>query len=354
MQDLCKRIGIDWPIFQAPMAGVSTPAMAAAVCKAGGLGALGLGASTPEAARDAIRATSAATRRPFNVNLFCHAPARADAAVEAGWLAALAPLFRRYGAEPPAELSEIYRSFLVDDAMLAVLLEERPAVVSFHFGLPDRRRIEALKAAGILLMASATSLTEARRVEAAGIDVVVAQGYEAGGHRGIFDPDSHDDRLGTLALTQILTATLFVPVVAAGGIMTGGGIAAALAAGAAAAQLGTAFIGCPESAADAAYRTALAGEAAAHTRMTAAISGRPARCLQNLFTNWGETHPGLTPPAYPTAYDAGKALNAVAKAMGETGFGAQWAGQGAPLSRALPVADLMDVLIAEMQKARGE
>jgi len=354
MQDICRRIGIDWPIFQAPMAGVSTPAMAAAVSEAGGLGALGLGASTPEAARDAIRATAALTARPFNVNLFCHAPARADAGIEADWLAALAPLFARFGAEPPATLSEIYRSFLVDDAMLAVLLEERPAVVSFHFGLPDRRRIEALKAAGILLMASATSLAEARVIEAAGVDVVVAQGYEAGGHRGVFDPAMHDDRLGTLALTQILAANLFIPVVAAGGIMTGGGIVAALAAGAAAAQLGTAFIGCPESAADAAYRAALAGEGAAHTRMTTAISGRPARCLQNPFTDWAEAHADLRPPAYPIAYDAGKALNAAAKGAGETGFGAQWAGQGAPLSRTLPAAGLMAALIAEMQKARGE
>lgn len=354
MRDLCKRIGIDWPIFQAPMAGVSTPAMAAAVCRAGGLGALGLGAATPEAARQAIRATRAATDRPFNVNLFCHSPARADAGTEARWLAALAPLFARFGAEPPVELSEIYRSFLVDDAMLAVLLEERPAVVSFHFGLPDRRRIAALKAAGILLMASATSLAEARQVEAAGIDVVVAQGYEAGGHRGIFDPEGSDDRLGTLALTQILAASLFVPVVAAGGIMTGGGIAAVLAAGASAAQLGTAFIGCPESAADAAYRAALSSESATHTRMVAAISGRPARCLQNRFTDWAQAHADLVPPAYPIAYDAGKALNAAAKAEGETGFGAQWAGQGAPLARELPAADLVAQLVAEMQKARGE
>lgn len=350
---LTERIGLRWPILQAPMAGVSTPAMAAAVTEAGGLGALGVGAASPEQARAMIRETRAATAGPFNVNVFCHAPAQADAGHAADWLAALAPLFAGFGAQPPEALSEIYRSFLVDDAMLTMLLEERPAVVSFHFGLPDARRIAALRDAGIALLASATDPAEARAAAAAGVDAVVAQGFEAGGHRGIFDPAAHDDRLGMLALTQILARDLAVPVIAAGGIMTGGGIAAALAAGAAAAQLGTAFIGCDESAADAAYRAALMGAAAAHTRMTAAISGRPARCLANRFTDWAETHPQAQPPAYPIAYDAGKALNAAAKAAGEAGFGTQWAGQGAPLARAMPAADLVALLAAEMERARG-
>ncbi|MDK3017179.1 NAD(P)H-dependent flavin oxidoreductase [Pseudodonghicola flavimaris] len=351
---LIERLGIDWPIFQAPMAGVATPALAAAATEAGGLGGLGLGASTVAGARAMIRDTRALTGGPFNVNLFCHAPAQSDAAVEAAWLAAMAPLFHGFGAEPPAGLAEIYQSFLNDDAMLTMLLEERPAVVSFHFGLPDRRRIAALKAAGIVLFASATSVAEARAAEAAGLDAVVAQGYEAGGHRGIFDPTGPDEQLGALELTRQLTAALSCPVIAAGGLMNGADIAAALAAGAEAAQLGTAFVVCPETAADAAYRAALHGAAAAQTRMTAAISGRPARALPNRFTDWAEAHAELSPPAYPIAYDAGKALNAAAKAAGETGFGAQWAGQGAPRARALPAAELMATLIAELKKARGE
>ena len=178
---------------------------------------------------------------------------------------------------------------------------------------------------------------------------MVAQGYEAGGHRGVFDPDADDDRLGTMALTRLLVRALDDPVIAAGGIMDGAGIAAALRLGAAAAQLGTAFVGCPESSADAGYRRALESDAAHHTVMTRAISGRPARCLANRFTALGA---GISPqaiPAYPIAYDAGKALHAAAKATGESGFGAQWAGQGAPLARALPAAELVAALRGEMR-----
>ena len=158
---------------------------------------------------------------------------------------------------PPARLTEIYQTFLTDDAKLAVLLAERPAVVSFHFGLPGRDRIEALRTAGIVLLATATNLEEGKAIAAAGIDAVVAQGYEAGGHRGMFDPRGPDGRLGTMALTRVLVKKLAIPVIAAGGIMDGAGIAASLALGAAAAQLGTAFIACPESSADAGYRAAL-------------------------------------------------------------------------------------------------
>ena len=344
------NLAIDWPILQAPMAGVSTPAMAAAVSEAGCLGALGLGASSAQAARDAIGRTRALTARPFAVNLFCHAPAARDPAVESAWLARLAPLFREFSAQPPQGLSEIYKSFLEDDAMLAVLLEEKPALVSFHFGLPQGEKIAALKAAGIALAASATSLEEARKIEAAGLDAVIAQGIEAGGHRGTFEADARDAGLGVLALTRVLVTNLSIPVVAAGGIMDGAGIAAALRLGAAGAQLGTAFVACPESSADAAYRAALL-DGPGRTRMTRAISGRPARCLENRFTEWGEAAGAREVPAYPLAYDAGKALNAAAKAAGETGFGAQWAGQGGPLARALPAGELAATLVRETQAA---
>jgi nitronate monooxygenase len=283
--------------------------------------------------------------------VFCHRPAIADVGRETAWLDRLRPEFTRYGAAPPDRLREIYQTFLTDDATLAVLLDERPAVVSFHFGLPARDRIEALRNAGIVLLATATNLAEGKAVAAAGIDAVVAQGYEAGGHRGVFDPIARDDRLGTTALTRLLVSKLHLPVIAAGGIMDGAGIAASLTLGAVAAQLGTAFIACPESSADAVYRAALMGPAAEHTVMTSAISGRPARCLANHFTALGATVEPEAIPDYPIAYDAGKTLHAAAKAKGDFGYGAQWAGQGAPLARAMPAAELVAILRSEMEQA---
>jgi nitronate monooxygenase len=347
-----RRLGIDTPIIQAPMAGVSTPAMAAAVAEAGALGSIAIGAVDVAAARNMIAAVRALTSRPFNVNVFCHRPPVADPDRERAWLSRLAPELARYGATPPARLRPIYTSFVEDDAMLAMLLAERPAVVSFHFGLPSSERIAALRAAGIVLFATATDLAEARAVAAAGVDVVVAQGIEAGGHRGVFDPAARDDGLGTLALARLLVRALDIPVIAAGGIMDGAGIAACLRLGVAAVQLGTAFIACPESSADAGYLAALASQAAHHTVMTTAISGRPARCLPNLLTALGERVTADEVPDYPIAYDAGKALHAAARAHGEFGYGAQWAGQGAPLARSLPAAELIAILQAELAEAQ--
>ncbi len=341
------RLGVRLPIVQAPMAGVSTPELAAAVSNAGGLGSIGVGATDARGTRAMIDAVRVRTDHPFNVNLFVHATAKADEVREQGWLQALQPLFQRYGAEPSPALRTIYRSFADDDEMLAMLVEAKPPVVSFHFGLPGAGRIAALKEAGCVLAASATSVAEARAIKAAGIDVVVAQGWEAGGHRGVFDPTAYDDQLGTMALTRLLVTQSNMPVIAAGGIVDGAGIQAALALGAVAAQLGTAFIACPESSADEAYRAALHGPGADHTVMTRVISGRPARCLANRFTEWAARAPA-EPPDYPIAYDAGKALHAAAKAGGESGFGAQWAGQGAPLSRSMPAADLVALLWREV------
>ncbi|BBK42948.1 2-nitropropane dioxygenase [Allostella vacuolata] len=343
---LLDRLGVTAPIVQAPMAGVATPELAAAVSNAGALGSIGVGATDAAGARAMIEALRARTDRPFNVNLFVHPAPRADPEREAAWLRTQGPLFAGFGAEPPAALRTIYRSFAEDDDMLRMLVDQAPPVVSLHFGLPDAGRLAALRSAGCLLLSTATSLPEAHAARAAGIDAVVAQGYEAGGHRGLFDPDGPDERLGTFPLTRRLVAAAGLPVIAAGGIMDGQGVRAALELGALAAQLGTAFVSCPESAADDAYRAALLGEAAEHTVMTRAISGRPARCLGNRFTAWGEAV-GLRPPDYPRAYDAGKALHAAARARGDSGFGAQWAGQGAPLSRVLPAADLVRTLLEE-------
>lgn len=344
---MLERLGLALPIIQAPMAGVGTPALAAAVSEAGALGSIGVGATTASGARKMMLELGSRTQRPCNVNLFVHQAPRRSAQKEEAWLSALEATFQRLDAEPPSELSVIYKSFAEDDEMLSLLLEVRPAVVSFHFGLPDLRRINALKQVGCLLLATATNLSEAEAAVSAGIDAIIAQGWEAGGHRGVFDPEAPDDRLGTVALTRLLVKRTGVPIIAAGGIMDGQGIRAMLDLGAAAAQLGTAFVGCPESAADEAYRTALFSPAAEHTTMTRAISGRPARCLANAFTTLGETLK-VSPPDYPIAYDAGKALNAAAKAAGENSFGAQWAGQGAPLARALPAPELVAALVREM------
>jgi nitronate monooxygenase len=349
---LLKKLGIDLPIIQAPMAGVSTAAMAAAVSNAGALGSIGVGATDAQGARRMITAFRERSQRSLNVNLFCHRPAHADSAVEAAWLETLRPHFERFGAKPPLGLKEIYRSFVADDAMLAMLLEEKPRVVSFHFGLPSADRIRALLDAGITLIASATSAAEGRAIANAGVHAVVAQGYEAGGHRGVFDPGAEDDCLGTMALTRILVRELDIPVIATGGIMDGAGIAAALRLGASAAQLGTAFISTDESDADAGYRETLASDAANHTIMTRAISGRQARCLRNSFTVLGANIPPRQVPAYPIAYDAGKALNAAAKAQREAGYGAQWAGQAAPLARrGLSAAALVAALAQELGKS---
>ncbi|ASK33324.1 nitronate monooxygenase [Alcanivorax sp. N3-2A] len=348
---LTSLLGIRYPIIQAPMVGVSTPELAAAVSNAGGLGSIGIGACDVPAARRMIEETRALTRQPFNVNLFCHRLAVADAAREAGWLQHLRPLFEEFGATPPAALAEIYTSFVVDEAMLALLLELRPAVASFHFGLPPTPWIAALREAGVVTLACATTPAEAARIEDAGVDAIIAQGAEAGGHRGVFEPEHGDACIGTLALVRLIAGGTRRPVIAAGGIMDGAGIAAAMALGAAGAQLGTAFVLSPESAANQDYRDALSGPRAQHTAITSAISGRPARGLINRMHSEVGVPGAPRAPDYPIAYDAGKALNAAASAAGSDQFAAQWAGQGAALARALPAAELIDVLVREWQQA---
>lgn len=353
MGGFLEALGVRLPIIQAPMAGTSTPAMAAAVNAAGGLGSIALGASSASQAAETLRTLKAMTSQSVNVNLFCHAPARRDADREAAWLAALEAPFATFGARPPEALNEIYSSFLTDEAMLRVILDARPAVISFHFGLPSADRIAALREAGIRLMATATSAAEASAICDAGLDAIVAQGIEAGGHRGIFDPATEDQKSSTHDLLCQLVGHVTLPVIAAGGIMTGGDIAAVLALGAEAAQLGTAFIACPESAADAAHRKALTETPGAETVITSVISGRPARCLVNGFTRLEPALASVTPPDYPLTYDAGKALNLAARAAGDHGFGAQWAGCGADRARTLPVATLMSLLEVELGQARA-
>ncbi|WP_246195324.1 NAD(P)H-dependent flavin oxidoreductase [Paracoccus litorisediminis] len=332
------------------MAGTSTPALAAAVSNAGGLGALGIGSSSVAQARAMIEETRRLTSRPINVNVICHQREEPDPARDSEWLAFLA-LFAEFGITPPVRLEEIYKSFVDDEDAFTLLTETRPEVVSFHFGLPAPEKIAALRALGTKTMATATNLVEARAIKEAGVDAIVAQGIEAGGHRGMFDPAAPDERLGTSVLVRLLVQNQSLPVIAAGGIMDGQGVRAALDLGAAAAQLGTAFILCPESAANAAYHESLSGARAFHTRLTAALSGRPARGMVNRFIEYCEASK-QRPAGYPYAYDAAKQLSAGAVKQGEHGFAAQWAGQGAPLARAMPAADLMRLLARELRGDR--
>lgn len=346
-----EKLGVTTPVIQAPMAGVSTSKLAAAVSAAGGLGSIGVGATNAAGARKMIEDIRARTDRAFNVNVFVHQTARPDAVLEDAWLDAMRPLFQKFGVDPPTQLRAIYKSFLDDDDMFDFLLETAPPVISFHFGVPRADQVRALKDVGCMLAATATNLEEGQALSRAGIDVIVAQGSEAGGHRGVFDPDTADEMLSALALTRLLGKHVRQPIISAGGIMDGAGIRAALNAGAIGAQLGTAFIACPESSADTAYREALKNADALQTIMTSAISGRPARSLVNSFTEWGSQE-GSDIPDYPIAYDAGKALNQAAKAKGYFGFGAQWAGEGVSLLRPMPAGDLLTVLDQELMVAK--
>lgn len=340
---LLRRLGMVHPLIQAPMAGVSTPALAAAVSNAGGLGAIAVGATDAAGARAMIAQTRAATAGAFMVNAFVHATPRADPEREAAWCRALAPQFATFDAKPPHALRTIYRSLSDDPDMQAVLLDAAPAVVSFHFGLPNEALLAGLSSAGCLLAATATSVEEGQRIAAAGLDFIVAQGWDAGGHRGQFDPAAPDARQNALSLTRALVVAQPLPVVTAGAIMDGSDLRAALHAGAIAGQLGTAFIDCPESAARPAHRAAL--RTASGTQMTSAISGRPARCLVNRFTALADLPPV---PDYPRAYDAGKALDAAAVAKGEQGFAPQWAGTGAARARTMTAGELVALIAREL------
>ncbi|GAB3839152.1 NAD(P)H-dependent flavin oxidoreductase [Hymenobacter jeollabukensis] len=353
MADLLDRLGMAHPIIQAPMAGVSTPALAAAVSEAGALGSIAAGSAPAAALARQIAEVRARTVRPFNVNLFCHRQPAPDPAGDAAWLAHLQPFFAQFGAQPPATLAEPYPSFADNEELLRLLLDARPPVISFHFGLPPAAALTALRATGAVLLACATTLAEARQAEAAGIDAVVAQGAEAGGHRGVFHPELGDAGLGTLPLTRLLVRELGVRVIAAGGIMDGAGIAAVRRLGAAAAQLGTAFVACPESAADAAYRARLLSLDQPPTVISSVLSGRPARGFLTRLVQEVDTPGRAAVAAYPRAYEAARALITVAKAQGEADFAVQWAGQGAPLARALPAAELVRALVAELQAAGG-
>ena len=346
---LPSRLGLKLPIVQAPMAGVSTAALAGAVTGAGGLGSVAVGASAPETADETLAAALKTGRGMLNVNVFTHTRPRRDVERERAWLRTLQPWFGEFDAQAPGSLDEIYRTFDDQPEMLDVLLAHRPPVVSFHFGLPRAQSIRALKSYGAYLIATATSVAEARQLEAAGIDAIVAQGFEAGGHRGTFVDDTNDECLSTFTLLPRVVGAVDLPVLAAGGISSGAGIAAAQALGASGVQMGTVFIDCPESAATHGYRHALHAEGMT-TAITRVFSGRRARGIVNRFVREVACHEREVPD-YPVAYDAGKRLAAAATAAGSESFTPMWAGQGPVRPEALPAAELIARLAEEWREA---
>ncbi|AZM38789.1 nitronate monooxygenase [Acinetobacter baumannii] len=343
---ILELLEIKHPIFLAPMAGVSTPELAAEVSNQGALGSLGLGANSAETAKQQIIKTQELTDHPFQVNFFCHQSEQLDPEVAQQWINYIRPEFEKFGAEPPTELDCIYPSFLDNDDFLNVLLETRPKAVSFHFGIPHPHQIEALKQAGIITMVSATNLIEAQAIEAAGIDIIIAQGIEAGGHRGIFN-QTFDAAIKTSDLVQLISTHCKLPVVAAGGIMNGDQAKSMLKLGAAAVQLGTAFVQCKSSNANAAYRKALFSQSI--TQISSSLSGRPARGLVGTWHTLIDSPNRPQTPAYPYTYDLAKQLMSIANTHRDFSYSAFWAGSNVTHIRELEAADLVNQLVLEIK-----
>ncbi|MGW0075027.1 nitronate monooxygenase [Streptomyces cellulosae] len=338
------------PIVQAPMAGgVSVPQLAAAVSDAGGLGFLAAGYKTADGMYQEIKQLRGLTSRPFGVNLFLPQPETADPAavdVYAHQLAGEASWYETELGDPESGRDDGY------DAKLAVLLDNPVPVVSFHFGVPAREVIDSLHRVGTLTFVTATTAEEARAVERAGADVVIAQGVEAGGHQGTHRdlPETDGGGMGLLSLVAQVRESVGIPIVAAGGIMRGAQIAAVLAAGAGAAQLGTAFVAAHESGAHALHKQALTNPLFARTELTRVFSGRPARALVNRFVR---EHGPYAPAAYPQVHHLTAPLRKAAAKAGDAQGLALWAGQGHRMARELPAGQLVEVLVAELASARA-
>jgi nitronate monooxygenase len=331
-------LGIELPIIQAPMAGVQDSRLAVAVSNAGGLGSLPCGMLNPDAMRKELAHIAANTTRPYNVNFFCHTPPRPNAQREAGWRAVLAPYYREFDIDVAAVPSGVLRTPFGADAV-DVLADFKPAVVSFHFGLPPAELLARVRAGGSKIFASATTVDEARWLEAHGADAIIAQGFEAGGHRGMFLSEDLSTQIGTFALLPQIVQAVALPVVAAGGIADAKGVAAAMALGAAGVQVGTAYLLCPEATTSAVHRAALRSDAARHTAVTNLFSGRPARGIVNRVMR--ELGPISTAvPAFPLASSALALLRAKAESQGRGDFSPLWSGQNATGCREIPAADL--------------
>jgi nitronate monooxygenase len=338
MRNLLALLKTRLPLIQAPMAGVQGSALALAVSNAGALGSLPCAMLSPEALKRELAALRAGTTHPVNLNFFCHVPPTPDTAREAAWRSALAPYYAEAGLDAGAVPAGAGRVPFSHDT--ANLIEDfRPAVVSFHFGLPAPDLLARVKSWGSVVLASATTVDEARWLAAQGADAIIAQGLEAGGHRGMFQSDDLSTQMGTMALLPQVVAAVDVPVIAAGGIADAAGVAAAIALGAAGVQVGTAYLCCPEATTSAPHRAALTSPGAQHTALTTLFSGRPARGIVNrVMRELGPLNPAA--PAFPLATAAMAPLRAHWEAQGSGDFSPLWAGQNTRGCHALPAADI--------------
>lgn len=338
MQNLQDLFGIELPIVQAPMAGVQGHALAAAVCRAGGLGSLPAALLGPVALRAEIDALRAATDEPFNLNFFCHAPPNPDPEREAGWRERLAPFLARFDLDASAVGPTVAR-LPFGEEMARIVEELRPAVVSFHFGLPEASLLARVRRSGAKILSTATTLDEARWLEARGVDAIIAQGLEAGGHRGCFLSEDLSIQVRTHALVAQVASAVKVPVIAAGGIADAEDVAAVLERGAAGAQIGTAYLLCPEATTSLVHRAALESDAAQTTAITNLFTGRPARGIVNeLMRALGPMSAEV--PAFPLAATALAPLRAAAERRGSGDFSPLWAGENAGECRKVSAAEL--------------
>lgn len=341
---LREILGIEIPIIQAPMAGVQGSALAVAVSNAGGLGSLPCAMLGPDAMRKGLAAITAQTDKPFNVNFFCHVEPPLDVEREARWRAALLPYYKEYGIDADAAPAGPGRAPF-SPAAADVLDEFKPAVISFHFGLPPAGLLARARNRGSKIFASATTVEEARRLEAQGVDAIIAQGLEAGGHRGMFLSEELSTQVGTFALLPQIVRAVKLPVIAAGGIADEKGVAAAMTLGSAGVQIGTAYLLCPEATTSAVHRAALKSDAASHTALTNLFTGRPARGIVNrLMKELGPVSAAV--PPFPLATAAVAPLRARAESLGSGDFSPLWCGQNASGCREIPAAELTRSLAA--------
>ncbi len=330
--------GIELPIIQAPMAGVQGSALAIAVSNAGGLGSLPCALLSVDAMRVELTAIQGGTVKPFNVNFFCHRPPVPDQARETAWRERLRPYYDELGVDISRVPSGTGRTPFSDD-LVDALSEFKPPVVSFHFGLPAPELLERVRAWGAKVLSSATTVDEARWLEARGVDAIIAQGLEAGGHRGHFLSDDLTTQVGTFALVPQIVKAVRVPVIAAGGIADAAGVAAVMALGAAAVQIGTAYLLCTEATTSAVHCTALSSDHARHTALTNVFTGRPARSIINRFVN--EVGPiSDVAPAFPLATNAVLPLRQAAESRGSADFSPLWAGQNVSGCKPIPAAEV--------------
>jgi len=344
-QRIQELLGIQLPIIQAPMAGANLSTMAIAVSQAGGLGSLPCAMLSADQMRAEIEAIRGQTPHPLNVNFFCHQPPAADAERDLTWKKLLAKYYFELGLDPQAPLPSANRRPF-DAEACDLVADLKPEVVSFHFGLPDSTLLARVKASGAKILSSATTVDEAIWLEQAGCDAIIAQGSEAGGHRGMFLTSDISRQLGTMALVPQIVDAVNVPVIASGGIADARGIVAAFTLGAAAVQLGTAYLLCPEAILSAVHRRALKNLKDDGTALTNVFSGRPARGIVNrLIREIGPMSPFA--PAFPLAGSAIAPLRKHSEATGSEDFAQMWSGQAGRLCRELPAGELSRQLAAE-------